>query len=111
MTYNILRRIFPRKSNNNQAISPVIASILLIALTVSAAAIVYFVVVPLLQGDGKLVQMSTITLSDDDDDGKYDTATSKPVLNADGQKHHVFFERYSGACGFIAIESLCQARV
>ncbi|MFW9922284.1 MAG: archaellin/type IV pilin N-terminal domain-containing protein [Candidatus Thorarchaeota archaeon] len=33
----------------NKAVSPVIATILLIALTVTAAAIVYFVVVPLLK--------------------------------------------------------------
>ncbi len=38
-----------------KAVSPVIATILLIALTVTAAAIVYFVVVPLLTGNPKLV--------------------------------------------------------
>ena len=37
-----------------KAVSPVIATILLIALTVTAAAIVYFVVVPMLQGKPKL---------------------------------------------------------
>ncbi len=38
-----------------KAVSPVIATILLIALTVTAAAIVYFVVVPLLTGNPELV--------------------------------------------------------
>ncbi|MBD3189897.1 MAG: type IV pilin [Candidatus Heimdallarchaeota archaeon] len=38
-----------------KAVSPVIATILLIALTVTAAAIVYFVVVPLLQKKPELV--------------------------------------------------------
>ncbi|NHJ85450.1 MAG: type IV pilin [Asgard group archaeon] len=38
----------------NKAVSPVIATILLIALTVTAAAIVYFVVVPLLTGKPEL---------------------------------------------------------
>jgi flagellin-like protein len=37
-----------------KAVSPVIATILLIALTVTAAAIVYFVVVPMLKGKAKL---------------------------------------------------------
>ncbi|TET29008.1 MAG: type IV pilin [Candidatus Heimdallarchaeota archaeon] len=40
-----------------KAVSPVIATILLIALTVTAAAIVYFVVVPLLRGNPELVLM------------------------------------------------------
>lgn len=39
----------------NKAVSPVIATILLIALTVTAAAIVYFVVVPLLTTKPELV--------------------------------------------------------
>lgn len=38
-----------------KAVSPVIATILLIALTVTAAAIVYFVVVPLLRANPDLV--------------------------------------------------------
>ncbi|MCF2144244.1 MAG: type IV pilin [Candidatus Heimdallarchaeota archaeon] len=41
----------------NKAVSPVIATILLIALTVTAAAIVYFVVVPLLKGKPELVPL------------------------------------------------------
>ncbi|MGC9781500.1 MAG: type IV pilin N-terminal domain-containing protein [Candidatus Heimdallarchaeota archaeon] len=43
-----------------RAVSPVIATILIIALTVTAAAIVYFVVVPLLRGDGEIVVMGYI---------------------------------------------------
>ncbi|MCF2144123.1 MAG: hypothetical protein K9W42_10510 [Candidatus Heimdallarchaeota archaeon] len=46
-----VKRLWRRR----KAISPVIATILLIALTVTAAAIVYFVVVPLLRGRGELV--------------------------------------------------------
>jgi flagellin-like protein len=53
MLANKLKSIWARK----KAISPVIATILLIALTVTAAAIVYFVVVPLLKGNGELVVM------------------------------------------------------
>lgn len=53
MLTNRLKSMWARK----KAISPVIATILLIALTVTAAAIVYFVVVPLLKGNGELVVM------------------------------------------------------
>jgi len=42
----------------NKAVSPVIATILLIALTVTAAAIVYFVVVPILTTKPELVPIS-----------------------------------------------------
>ncbi|MBK5112295.1 MAG: type IV pilin N-terminal domain-containing protein [Candidatus Heimdallarchaeota archaeon] len=77
MFTKILNKIFPRKKGNKRGVSPVIATILLIALTVTAAAIVYFVVVPLLQGKGEIVQMSGVTLTDDDVDGFYDTATIK----------------------------------
>ena len=48
-----------------KAVSPVIATILIIALTVTAAAIVYFVVVPLLQGKGQLVVMDYDLENDD----------------------------------------------
>ena len=75
MFTKILNKIFPRKKDNKRGVSPVIATILLIALTVSAAAIVYFVVVPLLQGQGEMVLMSGVTLTDIDEDGFYDTAT------------------------------------
>jgi flagellin-like protein len=75
MFTKILNKTFPRKKGNKRGVSPVIATILLIALTVTAAAIVYFVVVPLLQGKGEIVQMSGVTLTDNDVDGFYDTAT------------------------------------
>ena len=75
MYKKLFNKIFPRKKGNKRGVSPVIATILLIALTVSAAAIVYFVVVPLLQGKGEMVQMSGVTLTDSDVDGFYDTAT------------------------------------
>jgi len=74
MSTKIFNEIFPRKRGSKRGISPVIATILLIALTVSAAAIVYFVVVPLLQGKGELVQTGTLELIDADDDGKFDSA-------------------------------------
>lgn len=73
MVKNIFNKIFPKKKGSKRGVSPVIATILLIALTVSAAAIVYFVVVPLLQGQGELVLMSSVTLTDEDDDGNFDT--------------------------------------
>ena len=73
----IFNKLFPKKSDNKRGVSPVIATILLIALTVSAAAIVYFVVVPLLQGKSELVQMSTLNLTDTDDDNKFDTITTE----------------------------------
>lgn len=75
MYKRLFNKIFPRKKGNKRGVSPVIATILLIALTVSAAAIVYFVVVPLLQGKGEMVVMSGVTLTDSDVDGFYDTAT------------------------------------
>lgn len=52
--FNKLKTLWRRR---RRAISPVIATILIIALTVTAAAIVYFVVVPLLRGDGEIVIM------------------------------------------------------
>lgn len=69
----LFNKIFPKRKGNKRAISPVIATILLIALTVSAAAIVYFVVVPLLKGQGELVLMSSMNLLDTNDDGYFDT--------------------------------------
>lgn len=48
-----------------KAVSPVIATILLIALTVTAAAIVYFVVVPLLQKKPELVIVSPAHVTGD----------------------------------------------
>lgn len=73
MIKKLFNKIFPKKGSNKRGVSPVIATILLIALTVTAAAIVYFVVVPLLQGNGELVLMSSWTLSDSDSDGNFDT--------------------------------------
>jgi flagellin-like protein len=51
---NLGKLILKRK----KAVSPVIATILLIALTVTAAAIVYFVVVPLLTAKPELVYLN-----------------------------------------------------
>lgn len=65
-----LKRLWARR----KAVSPVIATILLIALTVTAAAIVYFVVVPLLRGDGELVVMD-YELSSEDETPFADTLT------------------------------------
>jgi flagellin-like protein len=69
----IFNKIFPKRRKNKRGISPVIATILLIALTVTAAAIVYFVVVPLFEGNGELVLMSSWSLTDSDNDGNFDT--------------------------------------
>ncbi len=54
-----------------RAVSPVIATVLLIALVVAAVAIVYFVVFPMLQGEPSLVVVST-TLSDTNGDKRVD---------------------------------------
>jgi flagellin-like protein len=54
---NLAKLILKRK----KAVSPVIATILLIALTVTAAAIVYFVVVPLLQKKPQLTILESPT--------------------------------------------------
>ncbi|MEA2070550.1 MAG: archaellin/type IV pilin N-terminal domain-containing protein [Asgard group archaeon] len=51
----MIRRKIEQLWARRKAISPVIATILLIALTVTAAAIVYFVVVPMLQGQSEIV--------------------------------------------------------
>ncbi|HUT82095.1 MAG TPA: archaellin/type IV pilin N-terminal domain-containing protein [Candidatus Bathyarchaeia archaeon] len=73
MAKKLINKIFPRKKDNKRAVSPVIATILIIALTVTAGAVVYFVVVPLLQGNGELVLTSSISLKDTNADGSFDT--------------------------------------
>ena len=73
MIKKAFNKIFPSRGKNKRGISPVIATILLIALTVTAAAIVYFVVVPLFKGNGELVLMSSWSLTDSDSDGNFDT--------------------------------------
>ncbi|MHA1305023.1 MAG: archaellin/type IV pilin N-terminal domain-containing protein [Candidatus Heimdallarchaeaceae archaeon] len=50
-----------------RAVSPVIATVLLIALVVAAAAIVYLVVIPMLRGDPNLVVISTILVDSNSD--------------------------------------------
>lgn len=70
MLGNRIKSLWTRR----KAVSPVIATILLIALTVTAAAIVYFVVVPLLRGNGELVVMD-YDLEDTDDTPFADTLT------------------------------------
>lgn len=59
---------------NKRAVSPVIATILLIALTVSAAAVVYFVVVPLLNQETEITfGINTVSeFKDYDHDGSID---------------------------------------
>ncbi|MEA2069915.1 MAG: archaellin/type IV pilin N-terminal domain-containing protein [Asgard group archaeon] len=76
MFLQLFNKLFPKKSSNKRGISPVIATILLIALTVTAAAIVYFVVVPMFKGKGQLVQLSSLSLTDSNGDGLYDTAST-----------------------------------
>ncbi|MBD3191851.1 MAG: type IV pilin [Candidatus Heimdallarchaeota archaeon] len=71
---SVFNALFPKRKGK-RGISPVIATILLIALTVSAAAIVYFVVVPLFQTKAEIVQSKMFTLEDTDDDGSFDQAT------------------------------------
>jgi flagellin-like protein len=80
MLKKIIDKIFPKANGNKRAVSPVIATILLIALTVTAAAIVYFLVVPMLQGKSELVQIGMQELSDSDGDGQFDTV-SIPMMN------------------------------
>lgn len=67
---NFIVKLYRRR----KAVSPVIATILIIALTVTAAAIVYFVVVPMLKGKGQLVVMD-YELEDDDVTPFADTLT------------------------------------
>ncbi|UJG41089.1 MAG: DUF1080 domain-containing protein [Candidatus Heimdallarchaeum aukensis] len=57
---------------NKRAVSPVIAVVLLIALVTAAVAIVFFVVLPMVQGDPQLVVLK-ITPSDTDGDKRVDT--------------------------------------
>ena len=65
-----MRRLF----RNKKAVSPVVATLLLVALTVSAAAIVYFVVIPMLKNDNKIEFgiTSVSDFKDYDHDGKID---------------------------------------
>ena len=72
----------------NKAVSPVIATILLIALTVTAAAIVYFVVVPLLTGNPELASTSYGTVA-----GETDRFSIK--LENIGQKEATFADTVS----------------
>ncbi|MBN1329645.1 MAG: hypothetical protein JXA54_09245 [Candidatus Heimdallarchaeota archaeon] len=72
MAKKLINKIFLRKKGNKRAISPVIATILIIALTVTAGAVVYFVIVPLLQGNGELVLTSSLDLIDTNADGSFD---------------------------------------
>ncbi len=46
-----------KKLFSKRAVSPVIAVVLLIALTVAAAAMIYFIVIPMLQGDPQIVML------------------------------------------------------
>ncbi|MHA1531920.1 MAG: archaellin/type IV pilin N-terminal domain-containing protein, partial [Candidatus Heimdallarchaeota archaeon] len=80
MIQKILLRLWRRR----KAVSPVIATILLIALTVTAAAIVYFVVVPLLRGTPELI-MIEYELKDTDASDLADelTMTIKNIGGAD----------------------------
>ena len=67
---------------NKKAVSPVVATILLIALTVSAAAVVYFVVVPLLNDDPEITfGISTVTeFKDYDHDGSIDAIKANIII-------------------------------
>ena len=56
---------------NKRAVSPVIAVVLLIALVTAAVAIVFFVVLPMVQGDPQLVVMK-ITPGDTNSDNRVD---------------------------------------
>ena len=67
---------------NKKAVSPVVATILLIALTVSAAAIVYFVVIPMLQQDEEILfTINTVdNFYDYDHDGSIDALKANIVI-------------------------------
>ena len=60
-----IKRLYSRR----KAISPVIATILLIALTVAAATIIYFVIVPLF--NTYKLDASVLTIHDTDKDSLY----------------------------------------
>lgn len=67
---------------NKKAVSPVVATILLIALTVSAAAVVYFVVVPMLrQGQEINFGINEVTnFKDYDHDGTIDAVDVNIII-------------------------------
>ncbi|MHA1462148.1 MAG: archaellin/type IV pilin N-terminal domain-containing protein [Candidatus Heimdallarchaeota archaeon] len=73
-----MRNIF----KNKKAVSPVVATILLIALTVSAAAVVYFVVVPLLNQDVEITfGINTVSeFKDYDHDGSIDAIKANIII-------------------------------
>ncbi|MEA2071766.1 MAG: archaellin/type IV pilin N-terminal domain-containing protein [Asgard group archaeon] len=64
--YRKLQRLYARR----KAISPVVATILLIALTVAAVAIIYFLIVPLFST--RKLQAEILMISDSDKDSLYD---------------------------------------
>ncbi len=126
MIQKTLLRLWRRR----KAVSPVIATILLIALTVTAAAIVYFVVVPLLRGNPELVLMdyeladtdasdladeltltlnnigtadanlATITVIRNDVAANWDFEETDPVVVLQAQETDVVFVASSGADEF-----------
>jgi flagellin-like protein len=69
-------------SNNKKAVSPVVATLLLVALTVSATAIVYFVVVPMLKENKEILfDISSVDETYDyDHDGTVDALRVKVVV-------------------------------
>jgi flagellin-like protein len=54
-----------------RAVSPVVATVLLIAITVAAAAMVWFVVMPMISGSAEPV-IQSVTPEDGDDNGSYE---------------------------------------
>ncbi|MBY9002273.1 MAG: type IV pilin [Candidatus Heimdallarchaeota archaeon] len=62
------------KGNSKKAVSPVIATVLLIALVVAAAAMVYFLVIPMLAPDHDVLG-SELKLQDQNKNFLYDQAS------------------------------------
>lgn len=66
-----LSKISKLCKRRKRAVSPVVATVLLIAITVAAAAMVYFVVMPMISGSPEPV-IQSVTPKDDNTDGSYE---------------------------------------
>lgn len=90
-----------------KAVSPVIATVLLIALVVAAAAIVYFVVMPMLKGSPKVVLLS-YSFSDVNSDDYADKLMLQlqNIGSADATINNVTFEKYGVAINWNIEQSL-----
>ena len=96
-----------RKLFSKKAVSPVIATVLLIALVTAAAAIVYFVVMPTLQGNPEIV-LVTKTFADQNGDDYADKLTLQiqNIGSQDAVIDSVKFFKYGTELNWTLVQTL-----